>query len=257
MGRSKKIGCDFFSHDSVMRNGKKVKALRAKFGLEGYAVWCMLLETMTGNAENIIADDELTMELLAADFGCSADFICSIITYLTDKLLQFNRNNGRIWCPDLDERLEPVHTKRRGFSHLPPQIRSVNGRFTSRNDRDNGIPAPEITVVAEQTTLHYREFKNSPVAMDVNATTHAPLWGRLVEKFHVTKIQTPEVVAEIEKNIRLIPPVRLYELFGKKDSPGKYHPDDITFRLNSDPLSLMTDNSAENIAARTFQPTNA
>lgn len=97
----------------------------------------------------------------------------------------------------------------------------------------------------------------SAIAIGNRTTTHAPLWGRLVEKFHVTKIQTPEIVAEIEKNIRLIPPVRLYELFGKKDSPGKYHPDDITFRLNSDPLSLMTDNSAENIAARTFQPTNA
>ena len=51
MARPIKNNADYFTHDSQMRNHRKIKALRYKFGLIGYAVYNMLLEVLT-NAEN-------------------------------------------------------------------------------------------------------------------------------------------------------------------------------------------------------------
>ena len=54
MARPKKQYCDYFSHDRDMRNHRKIKALRTKFGVNGYAVWVMILEVLTGNNDNYI-----------------------------------------------------------------------------------------------------------------------------------------------------------------------------------------------------------
>ena len=41
MARPKKNYCDYFPHDRDMRNHRKVKAIRTKFGPIGYAIWSM------------------------------------------------------------------------------------------------------------------------------------------------------------------------------------------------------------------------
>ncbi|GHV28882.1 hypothetical protein FACS1894176_11540 [Bacteroidia bacterium] len=47
MARPKKENADYFSHDKEMRNNPKLKYIRNIFNLEGYAVFCMLLEYLT------------------------------------------------------------------------------------------------------------------------------------------------------------------------------------------------------------------
>ena len=54
----------FFSHDADMRNDIKIKALRRKFGNDGYAVWNYLLETLTDNEEWEITFNKDTAELM-------------------------------------------------------------------------------------------------------------------------------------------------------------------------------------------------
>ena len=50
MARPIKNNADYHSHDSNMRNDIKIKALRRKYKLAGYAIYNMLLEVLT-NAE--------------------------------------------------------------------------------------------------------------------------------------------------------------------------------------------------------------
>ena len=47
MARPKKNNADYFPHDADMRNDPKIRALRRKFGLKGYAIWNMFLESLT------------------------------------------------------------------------------------------------------------------------------------------------------------------------------------------------------------------
>jgi len=80
MARPPKNNCDYFPHDRDMRNHKKVKAIRNKFQ-NGYAIWSMLLEHLTGSDGNVFPYKDLEFELLAGDFGFSVTEIRDVIDY--------------------------------------------------------------------------------------------------------------------------------------------------------------------------------
>lgn len=65
-----------------MRNNRKVKALRAKFGLQGYAVWAMMLECLTDESGFALEWDEANCELIAGDFGLDADQLRPMVEYM-------------------------------------------------------------------------------------------------------------------------------------------------------------------------------
>jgi Domain of unknown function (DUF4373) len=71
MARPKKNNCEYFPHDNQMRNHPKVKALRKKFP-NGYAVWSMFLEYLTGSDGNVFDCSEINYEIVSGDFGVFA-----------------------------------------------------------------------------------------------------------------------------------------------------------------------------------------
>ena len=116
MARPKRNNADYFSHDAGMRDDPKVKALRNKFGITGYAVWCMMLEILTHSDFFTIQIEELEIEILSADFGIEADLFSEILSYMVKlKLLQTN-NNCEYLSQKLTDRLQSVLDKRRNAS---------------------------------------------------------------------------------------------------------------------------------------------
>ena len=80
---------DYFSHDNKMRNDRKIKALRAKFGLQGYAVFNMFLELLCEAELLVIEWNEMERELISGDFGLPAEELDDITNYLVHiELLQ-------------------------------------------------------------------------------------------------------------------------------------------------------------------------
>ena len=144
MARPKKNNADYFSHDANMRNNPKIKALRNKFGVVGYAVWCMLLEYLTDSDGNIINDTEIEKELIAGDFGVSVTEISEMLDYCI-RLELLTSENGTIYSKSLNNRLAPVYEKRaraKGFlSQKPPK----NNNSCSGNSEKEGVSVTEIT----------------------------------------------------------------------------------------------------------------
>lgn len=124
MARPRKNNAEYFSHDVTMRNNKKIKAVRAKFGLIGYAIWNMFLETLT-ESENFEAEfDELDFELLAGDYGLDLNQLKEILDYFVYvKLLKVSdtetivsdaetKLTKKYWSEELKNRLKGVVDKR-------------------------------------------------------------------------------------------------------------------------------------------------
>lgn len=143
MARPSKNNCDYFPHDRDMRNHKKVKAIRAKFGVQGYAVWSMILEYLTGNDGNVFEYSDMEFELMAGDFGVSATEIRSIVDYCVTLEMLFN-NDGFIRSESLDERLAPVYQKRGVAKELSKKQRRDNGKFTVNITESVGVSATEM-----------------------------------------------------------------------------------------------------------------
>jgi len=112
MARPKKENADYFSHDADMRNDNKIKAVRRKFGLKGYAIWCMILEHLTDcNSFNYEITD-LNIELMAGDFDIDPIELKEIINYFISlKLLEEDCNF--IYSNQLLKRFDSLLNKRK------------------------------------------------------------------------------------------------------------------------------------------------
>ena len=113
MARPKRLNAEYFSHDSGMRDDPKIKALRNKFGITGYAVWCMMLEILTNSDHFKRSIDDIEIEILSADFGIDPELFSEILAYMLRlKLLQIG-DSGEYLSQKLTDRLQPVVDKRR------------------------------------------------------------------------------------------------------------------------------------------------
>lgn len=112
MARPTRNNAEFFYHSANFRNDRRVKAIRARFGLAGYGLTLMLMEALTDADHTFLSTDELEIELLAGDFGVSVTEIHSLLQ-LCEKISLFQRNgDGNLICQDLNESLQQVFDKR-------------------------------------------------------------------------------------------------------------------------------------------------
>lgn len=112
MARPNKNSAEYFAHDADMRNDIKIKALRRNFGHKGYAVWCFILETLT-DSEDYFADyNDISKELMAADFDISVEELQEIVSFSCRiNLLQMTEDN-RLYSQSLQRRFENLTVKR-------------------------------------------------------------------------------------------------------------------------------------------------
>jgi hypothetical protein len=162
MARPKKNYCDYFPHDRDMRNHRKVKAIRTKFGPIGYAIWSMTLEYLTGIDGNEFEYSDVEFELMAGDFGVSAPEIQHLIDYCI-KLEMLFLNNGFIHSESLDDRLKPVYEKRGTNKDKSKKQLRVNGKFANNKTVVDGVSAPEIP----QSKVKEIKVKEINISFDV------------------------------------------------------------------------------------------
>jgi len=112
MARPRKNNADYFSHDNNMRNHRKIKAIRNTFGLEGYAVFNMLLETLS-ECDNfkIKLSNEIDWEILSSDFGIEVERLENMMDYFI-KLELIKNDKDTYFSTNLIERLTPLIEKR-------------------------------------------------------------------------------------------------------------------------------------------------
>lgn len=143
MARPVKNYCDYFTHDRDMRNHRKIKALRTKFGICGYGIWNMVLEYLTGIDGNEFEFSDVELELMAGDFGVSVTEITDVLNYCIKLELLFLKE-GFINSESLDERLNPVYEKRKVAKSISKKQLRINGKFGAINAVANGISVTEM-----------------------------------------------------------------------------------------------------------------
>jgi len=129
-----------------MRNDRKLKAVRMRYGIEGYAIYNMLLETLAEEDLLQIPLTDINYDLIAADFAIQIDRLKDMISYFTQaglNLMQVKKSVLR--CSQLDNRMKAVFSKR-GFSlqKLRESIVSatetgVSGEFLEHPVAETGI----------------------------------------------------------------------------------------------------------------------
>lgn len=192
MARPKKDNADYFSHDADMRDDPKIKALRRKFKVEGYGIWCMLLESIT-DSDNFRL--YLDLDIISGDFDCDPNVLSSVVQYCVQLgLLSTNDDCKIIWSKTLDNRFSSLLSKRKrdrtelSLAKTPKtdviasdsaqstvKESTVKETITARdlwiefsadkkfiNDLERAHPGKNIKLGLEQCFNHHSAFKTPP-----------------------------------------------------------------------------------------------
>lgn len=142
MARPKKNNADYFTHDSDMRNDVRIKAVRRKYKLTGYAIWNFILEVLTDSDYFEIEWTDLSKELLSADFDVEVTDLTEVVDYcVVLGLLQLEDN--KLYSKTHQDRFKTLINKRqrdviRVIASENPTETSQKTVITSENTHSKG-----------------------------------------------------------------------------------------------------------------------
>jgi len=203
MGRPKKSNADYFSHDADMRNDRRLKALRQKFGIKSYAVYCMLLEILTDSDHIQLTLNEMEMELISGDMGIDSQELSDIIANMeTLNLVQIDQDK-MLRCKKLDERLSGVFVKRttsldslRNGNPPLPVLSVTETQFM-------GVSAPESTQSKVKESKEEKKGKQLPLSNDLEIVKDIlEKLGKSVEPKKIFSIDNPAYQYDLKARIR-------------------------------------------------------
>ncbi len=191
-GRPDKHNADYFSHDNNMRNDKKLKAVRVKFGNQGYAVYNMILESLSEANLIMIKNNELELEMLAGDFGITFEELKNMLEYF-QKINLLKVTENLIFCPQLDSRLKGVFDKR-NKDH--PQLRENYCKVNGISVTEIAINSPEIHIVKE-SKVNKRKEKKEYTENSIEFQLSIFCENRILENFpNLKKYFTPKKIQD-------------------------------------------------------------
>lgn len=103
----------YFSHDCNARNDEKILALRSVYGLEGYAVYFMLIEILREQPTYRLPITKYIYNTLAMQMQCEADKIESIVhdccnEFVNESSALLKISDGFLYSESLLRRMEKV-----------------------------------------------------------------------------------------------------------------------------------------------------
>lgn len=140
MFKSESDSAAYFQHSANLRNDIRVRAVRRKFGNEGYAVMNYLFELMTEKPEFKLEFSPIDRELLAADFEVDTEWLNDFVFYCEEvQLFNINIDENTLSSDFLKEIFKPLFELRQKRSEQ--QRNNVMKRWNAKNTTvNNGIP---------------------------------------------------------------------------------------------------------------------
>lgn len=229
MARPKKTNADYFSHDTGMRNDLKIKAIRRKFGLSGYAVWCMLLEVITDsdNIELEYNDDQL--ELISADFDIDRDQLKLIIDYAI-QLRLLVVDNSVIYSETLKNRLLPLFNKR--DRQLSPAKTQINAVIDSEN-RYSKVKESKVNNSKEKESKENTNSEDEFVCFE-----STELHFSILDYFDFTEMRNADKLQSITTFLNILNNDQNIELFTEQFEAYKTYKEKSTTAKHSFPRFL-------------------
>jgi hypothetical protein len=168
MARLIKHNADYFTHDADMRNDSKILAVRNRFGLEGYAVWCMTLEALTDKDNFEYPWNELDIELLASDFRITSEKLIEIVEYC-QKIKLLSISNGTLFSENHQNRFQSLMSKRNRDREYKSKIIGDENNIIA-NDKTEAVHKNDIIgdeneqrrEEESKVNINNGEFDNSP-----------------------------------------------------------------------------------------------
>jgi len=206
MPRPQKNNADYFPHYNGLRNHRKVKMLRNKFGpVLGYAFWCMMLEWLTEHDGLEWEFSEIEIEMFASELGVSDAEIPPMVNYCIKIELLFKNQDGFIYSESLNDTLNPVFEKRKvEREKSKARQRRDNGTFIKAQvTTSGGVSDAEIP----QSKVEYSkvDIPKGIVGLSTPTTTVVSFEKRcdgFIKKFNEIKVSKYQATDKVKRALK-------------------------------------------------------
>jgi len=118
----------YFKHMTSMRHDIKIKRLISKFGLEGYGLYNLIIESIVENisTESPLPELSETCEDMAEFYNGNTAKINEIVAFMLNQgLFELNEITGRVLCGKVYKFLEQSQTRSKEIRDLIAQYKTV------------------------------------------------------------------------------------------------------------------------------------
>ena len=170
----------YFKHQSNMRHDTKIKRLIAKFGIEGYGLYNLIVESIT---ENICDDKPLpelleTCEDIATFYNGNTSRINDMAAFMVNQgLFEIDELSGHIFCSKIFKFLEASGTRSEKIRQFIENYRETERlRLSGTNPYTSGTKA-------ELSGTNMTETETETESIDVLTAQQAPEGGKGKSRF--------------------------------------------------------------------------
>ena len=98
----------YFSHDSNARNDTKILAMRCDYGLEGYGMYWVIVETLRDESNYMLKLSDKTFKALAMQMHSTSDNVQKFINDCINEYELFATDNEHFWAESLTRRMDKL-----------------------------------------------------------------------------------------------------------------------------------------------------
>lgn len=244
MSRPLKNNADYFSHDTNLRNHRKVKALMNETAnmpeltkRDGYAFWCMILEYLTGMDGHEFELSPPEISYFAAEIELSLENTTQLLNFCVQiELLQKDEMNF-ISSQNLMERLSGLYSKRKRDRMSSKSKQKKTGKIennpnqlkitvSGNNGAETELPVTDNSIIAHNQPSINHKVKESKLNKSKEREIHEAKINSLTPDFLKTKYirfldWTEANAASLFKLDEFITVDEYNELLEKYDTPAK------------------------------------
>ena len=126
----------WFKHDSDAHRDSKLRKVKKKYGMIGYALYWHCIELIVHNIDedNVSFELEDDSELISDDTGIDREMVQEMMTFMVKQQL-FESNDGIITCLRLAKRLDKSMTSNPKMRELLSKVRNNHDSVMTKSDK--------------------------------------------------------------------------------------------------------------------------
>lgn len=186
MARPNKNSAEYFSHDTWLRDDPKIKYIRQKHGLTGYAVFTMCLEYLASQDDFEAEYSPLSLALISWDFGVQLEELKEILhDFFIVWLLIFDEKSQKFYSNWLKKRLQKMLEKREKMkANAEKRWNEEKCKSTQKECKSNAI-AFESDAIASKNNAIASFFPEKTMQSKVKERIHDMIFLHFVQKYHI------------------------------------------------------------------------
>ncbi len=173
----------YFSHDADARHDKKILRLKAKYGIEGYGIYFIILEMLRLEAGYKLSLDDV--DVIAIECMKDSDFVSEFLEFcFSEKVKLFEKDKEYFWSDSMKSRMQIYEDKKNKLKENGKK----GGRPSKEKQKDiDKKPEENQKVLEEKPEGFENETKKNQSKVNKN-------------KINESKVNNLEEEAEEEKN---------------------------------------------------------